>query len=66
VRQLVCFSLTREQRELLEKFADSSGEDVHPQSKNFFEKVRELFGQAPSHAGSPRASFHTRSGALRV
>jgi molecular chaperone DnaJ len=36
--------LTQKQRELLEKFADSSGEDVHPQSKNFFEKVRELFG----------------------
>ncbi|HEX5748970.1 MAG TPA: molecular chaperone DnaJ [Archangium sp.] len=36
--------LTQKQRELLEKFADSSGEEVHPQSKNFFEKVRELFG----------------------
>ncbi len=36
--------LTQKQRELLEKFAESSGEDVHPQSKNFFAKVRELFG----------------------
>lgn len=36
--------LTAKQRELLEKFTDSSGEEVHPQSKNFFEKVRELFG----------------------
>ncbi|ATB30713.1 molecular chaperone DnaJ [Melittangium boletus] len=36
--------LTAKQRELLEKFAESSGEEAHPQSKNFFEKVRELFG----------------------
>jgi molecular chaperone DnaJ len=36
--------LTPKQRELLEKFAESSGEEAHPQSKNFFEKVRELFG----------------------
>ncbi len=36
--------LTAKQRELLEKFAETSSEDVHPQSKNFFAKVRELFG----------------------
>ncbi|MET0401580.1 MAG: molecular chaperone DnaJ [Cystobacter sp.] len=36
--------LNPKQRELLEKFADASGEEAHPQSKNFFEKVRELFG----------------------
>jgi molecular chaperone DnaJ len=36
--------LTARQRELLEKFAEESGEEVHPHSKNFFEKVRELFG----------------------
>jgi len=36
--------LTAKQRELLEKFAESSGDDAHPHSKNFFEKVRELFG----------------------
>jgi molecular chaperone DnaJ len=36
--------LSREQRELLEKFAAISGEDTHPQSKSFFDKVRELFG----------------------
>ncbi len=36
--------LTSKQRELLEKFAEQSGEEVHPHSKNFFEKVRELFG----------------------
>jgi molecular chaperone DnaJ len=36
--------LTREQRELLERFATVAGEEVHPQAKSFFEKVRELFG----------------------
>jgi molecular chaperone DnaJ len=36
--------LTREQRELLEKFAEISGEETHPQAKGFFEKVRALFG----------------------
>ena len=36
--------LTREQRDLLERFAEISGEETHPQSKSFFEKVRELFG----------------------
>lgn len=36
--------LTGKQRELLEKFAEVSGQEAHPQSKNFFEKVRELFG----------------------
>ncbi len=36
--------LTRAQRDLLEKFAEISGEETHPQSKSFFAKVRELFG----------------------
>ncbi|HSP81653.1 MAG TPA: DnaJ C-terminal domain-containing protein, partial [Myxococcaceae bacterium] len=36
--------LTARQRELLEKFAEESGEEVHPHSKNFFVTVRELFG----------------------
>ena len=36
--------LTRKQRELLEQFAAISGEDAHPQSKSFFDKVREMFG----------------------
>src|SRR5207245_454210 len=35
--------LTRKQRELLEQFAAISGEDAHPQSKSFFDKVREMF-----------------------
>ena len=36
--------LTSEQRALLERFAEISGEETHPQSKSFLEKVRELFG----------------------
>ena len=36
--------LTRKQRELLEQFASISGEDANPQSKSFFDKVREMFG----------------------
>lgn len=36
--------LTGKQRELLEKFAELSGEESHPQSKSFFDKVKELFG----------------------
>jgi molecular chaperone DnaJ len=36
--------LTSKQRELLEKLAELSGEESHPQSKTFFDKVRELFG----------------------
>lgn len=36
--------LSSKQRELLEKFAEISGEDTHPHSRTFFSKVRELFG----------------------
>lgn len=36
--------LSAKQRELLEKFAEESGEETHPQSKSFFAKVKELFG----------------------
>jgi molecular chaperone DnaJ len=36
--------LTREQRALLERLAEISGEDTHPQSRSFLAKVRELFG----------------------
>lgn len=35
--------LTRRQRELLEEFARISNDDVMPQKKSFFEKVKELF-----------------------
>ena len=37
-------SLSKEQRELLEKFAQLSGEESHPQSRSFLSKVKELFG----------------------
>jgi len=36
--------LTTRQRELLEEFARSGGEDVNPLSKGFFDKVKEMFG----------------------
>ena len=36
--------LTARQRELLEEFARSGGEEVNPLSKGFFEKVKEMFG----------------------
>jgi molecular chaperone DnaJ len=32
------------QRDLLEKFAAASGDNVHPEHKSFFDKVKELFG----------------------
>ncbi len=36
--------LTREQRELLERFAELSGEKTNPQSRSFWDKVGELLG----------------------
>ena len=36
--------LTERQRELLEEFAKSSGEEVHPMSRGFLDKVKEMFG----------------------
>jgi molecular chaperone DnaJ len=36
--------LNREQQEHLERFAAASNEDVHPENKGFFDKVKELFG----------------------
>jgi molecular chaperone DnaJ len=36
--------LTARQRELLEEFAKLSGEDVHPLSKSFFDKVKSMLG----------------------
>jgi molecular chaperone DnaJ len=36
--------LTPRQRELLEEFAQISGEDVHPMSKSFFDKVKSMLG----------------------
>jgi len=31
------------QKELLEEFAKAGGEEIHPQGKGFFDKVKELF-----------------------
>lgn len=36
--------LSDEQRQLLERFAELTGEQTHPQSRSFLNKVRELFG----------------------
>jgi molecular chaperone DnaJ len=36
--------LTARQRELLEEFARSGGEEVNPLTKGFFDKVKEMFG----------------------
>ena len=36
--------LTPRQKELLKEFAALGGEEVHPLSKGFFDKVREIFG----------------------
>ena len=35
-------NLNSKQRELLTQFAEASGEDINPQSKSFFAKVKEL------------------------
>jgi molecular chaperone DnaJ len=37
--------LSREQRELLERFAELSGEESHPQSRSFWSKVADLLGK---------------------
>ncbi len=36
--------LTPRQRQLLEEFAKESGEECHPHSKSFFDKVKQVFG----------------------
>jgi len=36
--------LSPRQRALLEEFARLDGENVHPMSRGFFDKVKELFG----------------------
>ncbi len=38
--------LTTEQKDLLHRFAEISGEDTHPQTKSFLRKVKELFGSS--------------------
>jgi molecular chaperone DnaJ len=44
VRVEVPAKLNDEQKSHLEKFAAASGDDVHPEAKTFFDKVKELFG----------------------
>ena len=44
VRLEVPKKLNEEQQDLLERFAAASQEDVHPDNKSFFDKVKELFG----------------------
>jgi len=36
--------LTPQQKELLKEFATLGGEEVHPLSKGFFDKVKQIFG----------------------
>lgn len=36
--------LTERQKELLTELAELSGEDVHPESRGFFERMKDLFG----------------------
>ena len=43
VRIEVPQKLDDRQRALLEEFAEISGDEVHPESKGFFDKVKELF-----------------------
>lgn len=40
--------LNEEQRKKLQEFAQISGDDVHPQRKGFFDKVKDAFGDALS------------------
>ncbi len=36
--------LTDRQKELLEEFAEEGGEEVHPERKGFFDRMKEIFG----------------------
>jgi len=47
--------LNAEQQSLLEKFAESSGEDVNPEHKRFLDKRTERFEQAEPRAAPPAA-----------
>ncbi len=35
--------LNKEQRELLMAFAESCGDDIHPEKRSFFERIKDLF-----------------------
>jgi len=44
IKVVIPKKLNREQKELLQKFAEVSGEDINPEQKGFLKKVREAFG----------------------
>lgn len=44
VKVLTPQKLNEKQRELLQEFAKASGENVNPEQKNFFKKVKDVFG----------------------
>ncbi len=44
VKVVVPKKLNNDQKKLLKKFADISGEEINPEQKGFFEKVRDVFG----------------------
>jgi molecular chaperone DnaJ len=37
-------NLSEEQKQLLQKFGELSGEDVHPEKSSFFQRLKDLFG----------------------
>ena len=44
VKVVVPIKLTNDQKNLLKKFADESGEDINPEQKSWFNKVKDAFG----------------------
>ncbi|SFL32190.1 molecular chaperone DnaJ [Pelosinus propionicus] len=44
VKVLTPQKLNEKQRELLQEFAKASGENINPEQKNFFKKVKDVFG----------------------
>jgi molecular chaperone DnaJ len=44
VKVIIPESLDKEQKELLDKFAEISGEEINPEEKGFFRKVKEALG----------------------
>ncbi|MGM0419498.1 MAG: molecular chaperone DnaJ [Bacillota bacterium] len=44
IKVVIPKSLNSEQKELLRKFAEMSGDEINPESKGFFSRVKEAFG----------------------
>mgnify|MGYP006274248723 FL=1 len=44
VKVVIPKKLNKDQKDLLKEFADISGEEINPEQKGFFEKVRNVFG----------------------